>query len=270
MNTRYVLKSVGLLAGMALMAGCSAEAGGGDDEGIELQGAQPSTEQHDFAPQGAEAPTAKAEVDDSLSPKGSATRKYGATFMQPIVIPPNGVVGCYTANGSAGVDPVLALIRRHDNQHKTTPTTEKVWVQTLAIDDDSAGNLHSYLSFNNTSGGTLNAYLMGFAYGNSTGTADLWCTGSNTINITLGAGSAKVYASSGTASTSGSTLDPFIAHVTPNPWLFMIDQTPLSYNSDWNDDASPSVESSFNYVGPNRIVWFVANGSTTGNTTINY
>jgi hypothetical protein len=190
--------------------------------------------------------------------------------MKAISIPPNGVVGCYTANASSGADPVLALIRRHDNQHKTTPTSEKVWVQTLAIDDDSAGNLHSYLSFNNTSGGTLNAYLMGFAYGNSTGTADLWCTGSNTINITLGAGSAKVYASSGTASTSGSTLDPFIAHVTPNPWLFMIDQTPLSYNSDWNDDASPSVESSFNYVGPNRIVWFVANGWTTGNTTINY
>jgi hypothetical protein len=263
MNTRYALKGVGLLAGVALMVGCSADAGSSDDTEGELKVPQPSTEQYDFAPPGAEFQAAKVEVDDSLSPKGSATRKYGSTFMKAISIPPNGIVGCYTANGSAGVDPVLALIRRHDNQHKTTPYTEKVWVQTLAFNDDAApGDLHPYLSFNNTSGGTLNAYLMGFAYGDSTGTADLWCTGSNVESMTLGAGSLKVTASSGAASTSGSNGDP---------WLFMIDETLLSYNSDWNDDTtSTNRESSFNYQGPSRTVWFVANGWHSGNTTINY
>jgi hypothetical protein len=262
MKIKGALSSAGCLVSLALSVGCAVDAGDSEEAGgTKLKVAQPSTEQFEYAPAGMEFEAAKQTPDDSLSPKGSASRKYGPTYLKALTIPNGGQVGCYTAGGSVGVDPVLALFRRHDNQHKTYPYTEQVWVQSLAINDDTTDR-HPYLSFTNTSGSTLNAYLMAFAYGNSTGTVDLWCTGSTMETITIGAGSIHTTVGSGTASTSGSNGDP---------WLFMIEDTSLSWWSWWNDDISSSnFESSFNYQGGQRGVWFIANGYNSGTTTINY
>jgi hypothetical protein len=267
MKMGTALSSAMGLVCLVLSVGCSAGADGSDgansDTGeVPLKVAQPTTEHFDYAPQGGQFQAAKVQPDDSLSPKGSASRKFGNTYMRQISIPNGGIVGCYTAGDSVGADPVLALFRRSDNAIQTTPYTEKVWVQTLAINDDSSG-VDPYLSFTNTSGSTLNAYLMAFAYGNSTGTAQLWCTGSQMENITLAAGSVRTTVGSGTASTSGSNGDP---------WLFQFDETPaLSYWGNWNDDVSgANAESSFPYSGPSRTSWFVANGWGSGTTTINF
>ena len=262
MKIGSALSSAGWLVCAAFSVGCAVDAEEpGEAVGVELKVPQESTEQFDYAPEGAEFEAAKAEPDDSLSAKGSASRPYGYTYMKAVSIPNGGQVGCYTAGGSVGVDPVLVLFRRHDNKHQTYPYTEQVWVQTLALNDDSNG-LHPYLSFTNTSGSTLNAYLMAFAYGSSTGQADLWCTGSAMETINVVAGSVHTTASSGSASTSGSNGDP---------WLFMVEDTPLSWWSNWNDDtSSTNRESSFSYSGGSRGVWFVANGYNSGTTTINY
>lgn len=250
---------------LTLVVGCSGGAEGteganGDAGDVPRKVAQPSTEHFDYAPEGGEFQSAKSVPDDSLSPKGTANRKYGYTYMRPISIPNGGIVGCYTAGSSVGADPVLALIRRTDNLFQTTPYTEQVSVQTLALNDDSNGR-DSYLSFSNNTGGTLNAYLMAFAYGNDTGTTQLWCTGSTVENITLAAGSLRTVVMSATAYTSGSGGDP---------WLFLIDEAPFSSGGGWNDDSPSSRESSFPYYGQARMSWLVANGWNSGTTTINY
>lgn len=263
MNMRDALAGAGYLACILLAVGCSADVGSGAEESADagIKVPQPNTETYEYAPAGVEFEAAKVEPYDGLSPKGSVNLKYGSTYRKEISVPANGVVGCYTAGGSVDVDPVLVLFRRHDNQFKTTPYTEHAWLQTLAINDDSTGR-HAYLSFTNTGGTPLNTYLMAFAYGNATGTVDLHCTGYAMETIQVTAGSLRTTASSGTASTSGSNGDP---------WLFMFDETPLSYWSDWNDDTtSTNRESTFSYSGGNRPVWFVTSGFNTGTTTVNY
>jgi hypothetical protein len=262
MNTKSALSSVGCVVYLALAAaGCSADAGGEGEDGA-WKVAEPPPAQLQHAPV-ADVLGPKQVPDDSFSPKGSATRPFGNTYMTPVSIPGGGQVACYTTGASPSVDPVLVLFRRHDNQHKTTPYNEQVWVQTLAINDDVVGGApndrNSYFSFTNTSGGTLNAYLMAFAYGSSVGSVGLWCTGAPSQNVTLAAGSVLTVGSSGTASTSGSSGDP---------WLFLFDE-PLSYWGNWNDDTN-GLESSFSYSGGNRTLWFVAHGWGSGTTTINW
>jgi hypothetical protein len=268
MMIRGALSSVGSVVCLALSLGCSAEASDGAESGGG-DAVNAAAEGFDYAPEAAAVAETKQAVQDDLDAKGSTSAKFGQTFFVPITIPVNGSVSCYTTGASDNVDPVLALFRRHDNQNKTTPYSEHAWLQTLAINDDDGYNgRNSYFNFSNTSGSVLNAYLMAFAWSDKVGQVGLWCSGGPSQTVTLAAGSAHVYASSGFAATSNSYLT---SGAGGDPWLFMLDEQPLSYNSDWNDDYN-GLESGFNYQGPNRLVWFIAHSgnSGSGTTTINW
>jgi hypothetical protein len=270
MKITGALASVGSVVCLALTVGCASAAGDGSElgEGDAADAAAAPGEDFDYAPAPEAAADSKQAVEKSLSGKGSTSVPYGKTFMVPLTIPAHGTVACYTTGGTNSVDPVLALFRRHDNQFGFT-YTEESWLQTLALNDDDGYNgTNSYFHFDNPSGAVLNAYLTAFAYANRTGDIGLWCTGGPTQTVTLAAGSARVWVGSGTASTSSSVAS---GGGGGDPWLFGLDETPLSYWSFANDDKV-GVESGFSYSGGNRYVWFMAhnyNGGT-GTSTINW
>jgi len=202
--------------------------------------------------------TGPKEDQGDLSAKGSAAVPRGVTFLQPVTIGINQQVSYQTSAGSAGVDPVLVLFRRHDNA-----ATIKVpaWnhqevsrFQTLAINDDSNGTLHSSITYTNTSGRVENAFLMAFAYGSSVGTANL--TGFGTVNIA--AGSARAASTSGTAFTTGGG----------DPWLFLFDSAANGSNAVANDDAVGTESRIQGITG--AFMWYVAHGFNAGTTTINW
>jgi hypothetical protein len=263
MHIKQTFTSATGLAVMTFLAGCSGNVDTGVDvasDGQTLKVPEKTTEHFEYAPADVSFTSAKARPIQDLSPKGSVVLTRGYTFMKPISIPPEGIVGCYTAGGSVGVDPVLALIRRSDNQHQYTPYTDRVVIETMAINDDSFER-HPYISYSNTTGQTRNAFLMAFAYGNATGTVDLYCTGSDTETIQVAAGSVLTYGSSSTVTTSGGG----------DPWLFMLDNTPGWYNGVWNDDTTSSnYESTITNAVTGTLMWYVANGYNSGSTTVNY
>jgi len=267
MKITGALASAGSLVCLALTVGCASAAGDGGEVGASDAAAAPGND-FDYAPAPEGAADSKKTADKDLTGKGSMNLPYGRTFMVPITIPAHGTVACYTTGGTSSVDPVLALFRRHDNQFGFT-YSEKSSLQTLALnDDDGPGSTNSYLHFDNPSSSVLNAYVMAFAYQNRIGSVGLWCTGGPNQTVTLAAGSVVATVGSGSASTSGSIAS---SGGSGDPWLFGLDQTPLSYWSFANDDSS-GWESGFSYSGPNRPMWFVAHNynGTTGTTTINW
>ena len=130
MHIKHTLTVTGLAA-FALLSGCSADADSGSDGAAEpvLKVAEKSTEQYEYAPEGVSFEAAKAEPVQGLSPKGSVSLTRGYTYMKAVSIPPEGIVGCYTASGSVGVDPVLVLFRRGDNQQAVASAVELTLIQ---------------------------------------------------------------------------------------------------------------------------------------------
>jgi hypothetical protein len=215
----------------------------------------------EFAPDGEEVSTEKAIQEDDLVAKGSVSRPYGSTFVTPITIGVNQSVAFSTSGGSVGADPVLVLFRRHDNSttFSAFPYTQRVGIQTLAINDDTVG-LHSSISYTNTSGVAENAFLMAFAFGASTGQVVL-SGGFGLVNIA--AGSVRTSGTAGQASTSGSGGDP---------WLFTFDLSPGLGNGVWNDDvtSNPVNRESLITGATSLTMWYVAHGFNSGTTTINF
>lgn len=255
---KNVMTVLGSALVLSLIAGCSVEAVG--DELSAEGAADPSAEAFDYAPEGEEVVVEKVEPDDSLSPKGSAARVVGSTFNIPVTIPPNQFVLYTTSGGSPGVDPVLVLFKRHDNSSNfsVAPYTQRVGLTTLAINDDyQQGSLHASIGYANNTGQTINARLMVFAYGNSTGTVTL--SGHGTVNVR--AGSIRASATSGTVWTSNSSA---------NPWLFAFDDLSGQSNAVHNDDTSTSNTESTIQGVPSIPMWYVAHGWGTGTTAINY
>lgn len=246
--------SFGAVLLVALSAACSgAEEQGPSGEKVAI----PSDEVFEFAPEGAEVAVDKAVQEEGLEAKGSASRAYGSTYTQAVTIAPGQTVSYSTSGGSVGVDPVLVLFHRHDNSavFSQSPYTERPGIQTLALNDDSVG-LHSAISYTNNTNVTLNARLMVFAYGNSTGQVQLSGVGL----VSVAAGSVIAAGTAGTASTSGSNGDP---------WLFMFDWVPGQGNGAWNDDSNGGRESTITGA-TSTTMWYVAHGFNSGTTTINF
>jgi hypothetical protein len=245
---------------LAFAAGCS---DAGESGPSDAKVAIPSDEVFEFAPEGAEVTGEKAIQEEGLAAKGSAARKYGSTHVQPVTIAPGQTVSYSTSGGTLNVDPVLVLFHRHDNS--TTfggwPYTDRVGIQTLAINDDTNG-YHSAISYTNNTGITLNAHLMVFAWADSTGDVELSGVGL----VPVAAGSIKTNGNAGVASTSGS-VGP--SGWTPDPWLFMFDATPGEGNGAWNDDSNGTRESTITGA-TSATMWYVAHGFHSGTTTINF
>lgn len=218
---------------------------------------QPIEEVFEYAPEGQEIVVQK-EVDDPLRPKGSAVLPTGPTYTLPVKLNPGQSVTFSTSGGSVGVDPVMALFMRHDNSETfgAAPWTQRVTLQTLAINDDTNG-LHPSISYTNNQNRVVNARLMVFAYGSSTGQATL----NNGTVIDVVAGSVVASGTAGVAKTTGSVGDP---------WLFTFDTVPNQGNGVWNDDTTSSNTESTITGATSQTMWYVGYGWGIGSTTVNY
>jgi hypothetical protein len=250
---------VGAVVLLAFSAACSSAEEPAPGEKVIV----PSEDVFEFAPDGAEVAVDKAVQEHGLEAKGSESRPFGTTFVQPVTIAPNQNVSYSTSGGSVGVDPVLVLFHRHDNstEFSAFPYTQRVGIQTLAINDDTNG-LHSSISYTNNTNITLNAYVMVFAWAGAIGQVEL--SGVGLVNAS--AGSVKTSGTAGVASTSGSTA---FGGGTPDPWLFIFDATPGQGNGAWNDDSNGTRESTITGAS-SSFMWYVAHGFNSGTTTINF
>jgi hypothetical protein len=227
-----------------------------------VEGADQAPNGFTFAPE--RASNEKSPNPTDLFPKGSVTLTLGSTFYTQVTIPAFGTVTYETSNRVGSADPVLALFIRTNpwgGAFGGSPFTAKGQANTLAYNDDGAGNLNSRLTYHNPDGAPRVAYLVAFAYGNSTGQVDL--SGYGTIQ--LRAGSTFIQTNAGQIYTSNSSGDP---------WLLAIDTDLASGagNTCWNDDSpnGGTTESLIqNYT--NKTMWVVAHAySGSGTTTINY
>lgn len=253
---RHSLCALLLLPFAAACSGAEEPAPGGEKVAV------PSDEVFEFAPEGAEVASEKAVQEDGLEAKGSVTRKFGSTFNMPVTISPGQTVSYSTSGGSVDVDPVLVLFHRHDNstEFSAYPYTQRVGIQTLALNDDTNVR-HAAISYTNNTGTTLNARLMVFAWADRTGQVQL--SGVGLVDVL--AGSTVQSGTAGMAWTSGSTT----AVGTADPWLFMFDYVPGQGNGVWNDDSNGTRESTItNATG--ALMWYVAHGFNSGTTTINF
>lgn len=263
MTKTHVRHSIAALLVLAFAAsGCAMEAdesAAGEAVG-EQKVAVPSQEVFEYAPDGEEIQTVKATQESALEAKGAYSRTYGSTYVLPLTIGIGQSVNYSTSGGSVGVDPVLVLFRRHDNSATFSefPYTAQRGIRTMAINDDvSPGNLQSSISYTNTSGRVENAWLMVFAWANSTGTVNLSGVGT----VTVAAGSVKVAGNAGSAWTTNSGGDP---------WLFTFNTAPGD-DGNWEDDTSSNpVNRESTIVGnTSKEMWYVAHGFNSGTTTIN-
>jgi hypothetical protein len=247
-----VRHSIGALFVLSLAAsGCAV---GSDAAPTGEKVVLPSEEVFEFAPEGVEINVEKAEQEDPLEAKGAFSRTFGPTYTQAVTIANGQTVSFSTSGGTVGVDPVLVLFRRHDNLAAFPVNyTERVGIQTLAINDDSVG-IHSSITYTNTTGVTENARLMVFAWNNSTGQVNL--SGVGTVDVR--AGSVRTSGTAGQAWTTGSTGSG-------DPWLFTFDLG-FGGNGVWNDDSNGTFESTI--TGATSLtMWYVAHGWGAGGTT---
>jgi hypothetical protein len=214
----------------------------------------PSEEVFEFAPEGVEIEVDKTAQESPLEAKGAFSRSFGPTYNAAVTIAPGQTVSYSTSGGSVGVDPVLVLFRRHDNVASFGfPYTERVGIQTLAINDDTNG-LHSSISWTNNTGSTANARLMVFAWGNSTGQVNV--TGHGLVDVR--AGSVRTTGTAGKAWTTASGGG--------DPWLLMFNNGP-GFDGVWNDDTT-DVNRESTIQGATTIeMWYVAHGWGAGGTT---
>jgi hypothetical protein len=263
MTKLHVRNSIAALMVLGFAAsGCSAEVG--DSPEVEEKVKVPSTQVFEYAPDGEEIDVPKSVP--ALEAKGSVTVPFGVTHVQSITITPGQNVSISTSGGSVGVDPVLALFRRHDNSATFggSPFTQQVGTTVLAINDDTNG-LHSSISYTNNTGGTLNAFLMVFAWDNRIGTVNL-SNGQNNVQVVAGgrlmaAGSAGFAATTSTSPVGG------------DPWLFTFGEFPGHNVGDgnWNDDSPAGGRDSLISGNQPQTQWYVAHAYTgSGTTTITW
>lgn len=254
----------GAISLLAFSAACS---DAGEPAPVGEKVAIPSDQVFEFSPEGAESAdstTPKSVREQALTGKGSVSLPFGNTYTQAVTIAPGQTVSFSTSGATSSVDPVLVLFHRFDNSTNfaTYPYTDRVGIQTLAINDDTVG-YNSAISYTNNTGTTLNARLMAFAYYNRVGQVVLNGVGT----IPIAAGSIKDAGNAGNAWTSGS-VSP-VANPA-DPWLFMFDVTPGQGNGVWNDDDPAGGRESIITGSTSNIMWYVAHGWHDGTTTVNY
>jgi hypothetical protein len=261
MTKLYVRNSIAALMVLGFAAsGCSAEV---DSPEVEEKVKVPSTQVFEYAPDGEEIQAVKS-IPADLDAKGSVTLPYGVTHVQPMTITPGQNVSISTSGGSIGVDPVLVLFRRHDNSATFggSPFTQQVGTTVLAINDDTNG-LHSSISYTNNTGGTLNAFLMVFAFDDDIGTVNL---SNGQSNVQVVAGGRKM-----TAGTAGQAATTNTSPAGGDPWLFTFGEFPGHAVGDgfWNDDSPAGGRDSLITGNHAQIQWYVAHAYTgSGTTTI--
>lgn len=241
----------------------------GDADQLDVEATEDaSAESFEYAPNEIDADAvidAKAEEEADLTGKGSMTLPRGTTFYTPVTITNGRTMQWTTTEGTDGVDTVLVLFRRHDNSTTFvgSPWTEKVGIQTLAINDDYGDGNYSSISYTNTSGRTENAWLMAFAYSDRTGIARI----NGTINYGrryFTAGGLKKSSTAGQAYTTGGD----------DPVLFAFDSEAGLGNGAWNDDdpLGGTLESRIQGL-TNLSMWLVPvaiAGRTAGTSTVYY
>jgi len=229
--------------------------------------AVPSQEAFDYAPEGEQIEFVKEKPD--LSAKGSITVPYAPAHTEAVTIGPFQTVTFSTSAGSAGVDPVLVLFKRHDNSTAfgTSPFQQQVGTVVLAVNDDfAAPDRNSRITYTNPQNNTLNARLMVFAWISSTGTTTLTGPTSATVKSVgvVAGGYTLAPSASGQAWTSGTTGGG-------DPWLFTFGTSPGNPQGDgnWQDDSPNGGLDSLISGNPNKSLWYVASGWNSGTTTIN-
>lgn len=253
MTKSHVRHSVA--ASLVLAFAASGCAVGSDEAPTGEKVVLPSEEVFEFAPEGVEIEVEKEVQESPLEAKGAFSRVFGSTYNTAVTLAPGQSVSYSTSGGSVGVDPVLVLFRRHDNVASFgAPYTERVGIQTLAINDDTNG-VHSAISYTNNTGATVNARLMVFAWANSTGQVTV--SGIGLVDVL--AGSVRTTGTAGKAWTTGSTgsLDP---------WLLMFNNGP-GFDGVWNDDTTVANRESTIEGATTITMWYVAHGWGAGGTT---
>lgn len=269
MNIRIPLHEwVGLFAIGVALSSC----GNADQAG---PNATDSTANFEYAPETVNENAviaAKAAISQGLSAKGSATLPRGHTFYSAYAINPGRTLTLWSSSsGSPGVDTVLVLFKRCDNQATWIgePYTQRVCIDTLAFNDDAAG-VYSRIEYKNTTNAVQNAWIMGFAYGSSTGSAYLQGNARTDPNppnesivygnVPFTSGSYAVAAESQTVYTSGGG-DPVLFGFSPNPYGGQ-----GAWNDDWTDGNYESLVN-----GLAGFTWYVPvalASRETGNSTL--
>lgn len=270
---------VGLaLLGTACMGDGDQGSFGEDGEAALIKVESPSTEIFEYAPDGEETPAAKEQQDPDLNAKGTSWSKTvdcARTFEEVISLGANQTVTCESSDGTAGVDTVLALLRRNDNGTRPPHQTDSahyrdlVGTTTVAFNDDiDAARQNRYSRVTYTAGDWAQTlFLKGFAYGTDAakkGRANVTCTFSNPSN-TVDYGTVDFTASSlfytvcdqGRIRTEGST----------DTILLAIDEARNRGTGVWNDDMAGWGSSEITGL-TNQSMWFVCDGWGSGSSTI--
>ncbi len=229
-----------------------------DSEPLDEGKAQAMAEDFEFAPD--EADSTDAPVNDMEGPgkdeglvgKGSDNVTRGFTWYEQVSIPA-GTTVTYRTEGGAwnGVDPVLVLFMRTSPWNSTdwvaSPWTQKVGLRTLAQNDDSSG-ADSSITWTNNEAQPINAWVMGFAWENRTGSLRVYKDGADLGYKAFASGSVRRSSNAGEVYTTGGG----------DPVLFAF-ETSLDQqdNGAWNDDDPTGGTDSRIQGFTNRLMWLV-------------
>jgi hypothetical protein len=238
------------------------------------------TEPEQFAPRVVGPLKEKTQVNSSLSGKGASSNiPFGYTYVEAVTVPPGATITYRTSQppNKTTVDTVIAIFHRDDNRSYLINENEyedRKDLDTLAWDDDSAGNLYSVTSWTNTLSETRNVFVMVFGWGTSTGQVYLSANGGTPKLINVLAGSvdlttngADFFGTSNSLALTGKTVDP---------WLFVFQKDKIygrGWDSAYNDDSNGTRESRVGMFYVQQSYFIVAHSAapiSQGFTTILY
>jgi hypothetical protein len=189
----------------------------------------------------------KAKGASELTEKGVGTLSYGYTHIENVTVQPNETITYTTSKhpSYADIDTMIALFWRTDNAKEFfvagESSTKRIPLWSLAIDDDSAGNLYSKVTWKNTTGSAKNVFCTVFAYSNidRARAANLSFNNGAPKLVEVRAGSQWVETSNAgriwtnySTPGHGSYLGPFL--------IALEDPQPIGYNSAANNDDADS------------------------------
>jgi hypothetical protein len=189
----------------------------------------------------------KEKAASGLTEKGTTLLSYGYTHIENVTVQPNETITYTTSKHPQynDVDTMIALFWRTDDAKELfvpkESSTKRISLWSLAIDDDTAGNLYSTVTWTNETGSAKNIFCTVFAFGNvaSAKVANLSFNNGTPKLVEVRAGSQWVETSNAgriwtnySTPGHGSYLGPFLIAL-ENP-------APIGYNSAANNDDADS------------------------------
>jgi hypothetical protein len=274
MSIRFnLVQAAGMAMTLALVAGGCALADGADesDDADPSKVEQVSTE-FEYAPDDVDVPLSKEVADDGLAAKGSiGTRKRGPIFHQGFPLNQGDALSCTSSSdGTSGVDTVMAIVRCGDNG-ACWPSGESSYeaqqgLTTLALNDDIDWPSNPYSNVGYTAGYGHYVYVLGFAYGDSIGTA--------TVDCTINGGSVVSGSQSFRGGSNQTSCGAGAVHTTGggDPMLIAIESAIGGGAGLMNDDVDycPSGCNRESHLTglTNKSLWFINHGYNEGDTTV--